>query len=37
MGVAGNQPLAAAYAMVPVVIMIVYLLIARRVGAFEAL
>ena len=37
MGVAGNQPLAAAYAMVPVVIMIVYLLIARRIGAFEAL
>ncbi len=37
MGVAGNQPLAAAYAMVPVVIMIVYLLIARRVGAFDAL
>ena len=37
MGVAGNQPLAAAYAMVPVVIMIVYLLIARRLGAFDAL
>jgi putative spermidine/putrescine transport system permease protein len=37
MGVAGNQPLAAAYAMVPVVIMIAYLLIARRSGAFEAL
>ena len=37
LGVAGNQPLAAAYAMVPVVIMIVYLLVARRVGAFEAL
>jgi putative spermidine/putrescine transport system permease protein len=36
-GVAGNQPLAAAYAMVPVVIMIVYLLVARRLGAFEAL
>jgi putative spermidine/putrescine transport system permease protein len=37
MGVAGNTPLAAAYAMVPVVIMIVYLFIARRLGAFEAL
>lgn len=37
MGVAGNQPLAAAYAMVPVVIMIAYLLIARRLGAFDAL
>jgi putative spermidine/putrescine transport system permease protein len=36
-GVAGNQPLAAAYAMVPVAIMIVYLLVARRLGAFEAL
>ncbi|MEO5966133.1 MAG: ABC transporter permease [Candidatus Limnocylindrales bacterium] len=37
LGVAGNQPLAAAYAMVPVVIMIAYLLVARRLGAFEAL
>lgn len=36
-GVAGNQPFAAAYAFVPVVVMTVYLLIARRVGAFEAL
>ena len=36
-GVAGNQPFAAAYAMIPVVIMLVYLLIARRMGAFEAL
>ena len=32
-----NQPLAAAYAIVPVAIMIAYLLIARRLGAFEAL
>jgi putative spermidine/putrescine transport system permease protein len=37
LGVAGNQPLAAAYAMVPVVIMTIYLLVARRLGAFEAL
>ena len=37
LGVAGNQPFAAAYAMVPVAIMIVYLLVARRLGAFEAL
>jgi putative spermidine/putrescine transport system permease protein len=37
MGIAGNQPFAAAYAMVPVVIMLVYLVIARRLGAFEAL
>jgi putative spermidine/putrescine transport system permease protein len=36
-GVAGNQPLAAAYAMVPVTIMLIFLLIARRLGAFEAL
>jgi putative spermidine/putrescine transport system permease protein len=36
-GVAGNQPLAAAFAMVPVTIMLVYLLVARRLGAFEAL
>ena len=32
-----NQPLAAAYALVPVAIMIVYLAIARRLGAFDAL
>jgi putative spermidine/putrescine transport system permease protein len=37
MGIAGNQPFAAAYAMVPVTIMLVYLLVARRLGAFEAL
>ncbi|MEA2608058.1 MAG: putative spermidine/putrescine transport system permease protein [Chloroflexota bacterium] len=36
-GVAGNQPLAAAFAMVPVTIMLVFLLGARRLGAFEAL
>jgi putative spermidine/putrescine transport system permease protein len=36
-GVAGNQPHAAAYAMVPLTIMLVYLLIARRLGAFEAI
>jgi putative spermidine/putrescine transport system permease protein len=36
-GVAGNQPLAAAFAMVPVTVMVVYLLVARRLGAFEAL
>ena len=36
-GVAGNQPLAAAYAMVPVTVMLIFLLIARRLGAFEAL
>ncbi len=36
-GTAGNIPLAAAFTMGPVVIMIVYLLIARRMGAFDAL
>ena len=36
-GVANNLPLAAAFATVPVVIMVVYLLIARRLGAFESL
>ncbi|HEX7263989.1 MAG TPA: ABC transporter permease [Candidatus Dormibacteraeota bacterium] len=36
-GVANNVPFAAALAMVPVAIMAVYLLIARRLGAFEAL
>ncbi|HEU4657941.1 MAG TPA: ABC transporter permease [Capillimicrobium sp.] len=36
-GVANNLPLAAAFATVPVVIMVVYLLIARRLGAFENL
>jgi putative spermidine/putrescine transport system permease protein len=32
-----NRPLAAAYALVPVAIMLVYLLAARRLGAFEEL
>jgi putative spermidine/putrescine transport system permease protein len=36
-GTAGNIPLAAAMTMGPVVIMIVYLLVARRLGAFDAL
>jgi len=36
-GVAGNLPLAAAFATVPVMIMVVYLLLARRAGAFESL
>jgi putative spermidine/putrescine transport system permease protein len=36
-GTAGNIPLAAAFTMGPIVIMIVYLLIARRLGAFDAL
>jgi putative spermidine/putrescine transport system permease protein len=36
-GVAGNLPLAAAFTFVPVLIMGVYLALARRLGAFEAL
>jgi putative spermidine/putrescine transport system permease protein len=36
-GVNSNVPFAAAFATVPVVIMGVYLVIARRLGAFEAL
>lgn len=36
-GTAGNIPLAAAMTMGPVVIMVIYLLIARRLGAFDAL
>jgi len=36
-GTAANVPLAAAFTVVPMVIMAVYLTIARRTGAFEAL
>jgi putative spermidine/putrescine transport system permease protein len=36
-GVANNLPLAAAFATVPVVVMVLYLLVARRLGAFESL
>ncbi|HRV62380.1 ABC transporter permease [Albidovulum sp.] len=36
-GTAGNIPLAAAFAVVPIVIMLVYLTIARKMGAFDAL
>jgi putative spermidine/putrescine transport system permease protein len=34
---AQNLPLAAAYAMVPLAIMLLYLVVARRLGAFESL
>jgi putative spermidine/putrescine transport system permease protein len=33
----GNFPIAAAYSIVPIVIMLAYLLIARRMGAFSSL
>ena len=35
--ITNNLPLASAFATVPIVVMIVYLLIARRLGAFEQL
>jgi putative spermidine/putrescine transport system permease protein len=35
--ISSNLPFAAAYATVPVIVMGAYLLIARRLGAFEAL
>ena len=34
---AGNFPLAAALTLIPLVVVLVYLLVARRLGAFEAL
>jgi putative spermidine/putrescine transport system permease protein len=33
----GNLPLAAAYSLLPIVVMVGYLLVARRLGAFESL
>ena len=36
-GIANNVPFAAAYAVVPLAVMAIYLVIARRLGAFEAL
>ncbi len=36
-GTAGNVPLAAAFTVVPIVVMLVYLSIAKRMGAFDAL
>jgi putative spermidine/putrescine transport system permease protein len=36
-GVAGNLPLAAAFSFVPIAVMAIYLTVARRFGAFEAL
>jgi putative spermidine/putrescine transport system permease protein len=36
-GIANNLPLAAAFATVPVFVMVIYLVVARRLGAFEAL
>lgn len=36
-GTAGNVPLAAAFSVVPIVLIMIYLAIARRAGAFDAL
>ena len=36
-GIANNRPLAAAIATIPMLVMAVYMVIARRLGAFEAL
>jgi putative spermidine/putrescine transport system permease protein len=36
-GVAGNLPFAAAFALVPILVIVVYLWFARRKGAFDAL
>jgi putative spermidine/putrescine transport system permease protein len=36
-GVAGNIPLAAAFTVVPIIVMAIYLTIAKRLGAFNAL
>ncbi len=36
-GTAGNVPLAAAFSIVPIVLIGIYLLLARRLGAFDAL
>jgi putative spermidine/putrescine transport system permease protein len=37
LGVSGNLPFAAAFAAIPLVIMAIYLTLAKRTGAFEAL
>ena len=36
-GVAGNIPLAAAFSIVPIIVMSIYIFIAKRLGAFDAL
>ena len=36
-GSTNNMPFAAAYATIPLLVMAVYLVLARRTGAFEAL
>ena len=36
-GTAGNLPLAAAFSVVPILLISLYLMLARRLGAFDAL
>ena len=36
-GTAGNIPLAAAFSLVPIVVMIIYIYLAKKMGAFNAL
>jgi len=36
-GTAGNLPLAAAFSVVPIVLISLYLALAKRLGAFDAL
>jgi putative spermidine/putrescine transport system permease protein len=36
-GTAGNIPLAAAFSVVPIVLIMIYLAIAKRAGAFDAI
>lgn len=36
-GIAGNLPLAAAFSVVPIILIMIYLLLAKRAGAFDAL
>jgi putative spermidine/putrescine transport system permease protein len=36
-GTAGNLPLAAAFSVVPIVLIMIYLALAKRAGAFDAL
>ena len=36
-GTAGNMPMAAVFAVIPILVMIFYLQVARRTGAFNAL
>jgi putative spermidine/putrescine transport system permease protein len=36
-GTAGNIPLAAAFTVVPIIVMLIYLVVAKRMGAFDAL